>query len=113
MTTESTRQRLLEVLANHIGRENGITAADLVTEMHGESGAALEREMRVAVQQLREEGHHICAHPSSGYYLAANPQELDDTCRFLVDRAMCSLKQVAHMKRVSVPDLHGQMRLTT
>jgi hypothetical protein len=43
--------------------------------------------------------------------LAATEEELNRTCLYLHDRAMTSLRQVAAMKRVSLPDLRGQLRL--
>jgi hypothetical protein len=35
------------------------------------------------------------------------------TCNFLYDRAMTSLRQIATMRRVSLPDLRGQLHLPT
>ncbi len=108
------RHALLEALRNHIGRRQGVTATALCREALGhEPAPADERNLRTVVEELRSEGHHICAHPRDGYYIAAEPDELDETCGFLYARAMSSLKQIAAMKRVSVPDLRGQLRLPT
>ena len=73
--------------------------------------AADQRRLRRLIAELRAEGHHICAHPETGYFIARDEADLDHTCRFLYERAMCSLSQVAAMKRVSLPDLAGQLRL--
>jgi hypothetical protein len=113
-----TRERLLVVLAEHIGAERGVTIGRLVDEMVGQSlgraeHASAERNVRELVVQLRLAGHHVCSHPSTGYYMAATPEELDAACSFLYDRAMTSLSQVAAMKRVSLPDLRGQLHLPT
>lgn len=112
--------RLLFHLRRHIGRKNGITARALVAEIQGQpdlfsrdQAEVTERDLRHAVQLLREKGHHVCAHPSNGYYLAESAEELDATCEFLYERAMASLKQIAAMKRVSAPDLRGQLKLPT
>ncbi len=116
MTTEIVidRDNLLAALRNHIGQRNGITATALCREiLHREPTAGDERHLRDLVVELRTAGHHVCAHPGHGYYLAATIDELDQTCAFLHDRAMCSLVQVAAMKRVSVPDLRGQLHLPT
>ena len=72
----------------------------------------LER-LRHVIEHLRREGHAICGHPSTGYYIAANEAELDRTCNYLYDRALCSLEQIARMKRVAMPDIRGQLRLPT
>lgn len=118
-----TRHRLLEVLADHVGAAKGLNIEQLVAAMihpHAPTtmlaraaAAAWGRNVRELVMQLRLDGHHICAHPRSGYYLAANDEELNEACDFLYDRAMRSLQQVAAMKRVSLPDLRGQLHLPT
>lgn len=104
---------LLMVLRNHIGRANGVTASALVREIYGYEAPLAERFVRHVVADLRNAGHHVCAHPSDGYFLAESAEELDETCAFLHARAMSSLKQIAAMKRISVPDLHGQLHLPT
>ena len=116
MTTEHpiTRDLLLVALRNHIGRANGITVKALAREILGcEPEGGDERLVRKLVVELRREGHHVCAHPADGYYLAADADELNDTIAFLRDRAMSSLEQIAAMKHVSVPDLFGQLHLPT
>lgn len=101
-------------LARHVGRHNGISARDLARAIKGpEADATDERHIRDAVVELRLEGEHICAHPSLGYYMAASDEELVESCKFLYDRAMTSLQQVAAMRRVSLPDLAGQLHLPT
>jgi hypothetical protein len=109
---------VLSVLSRHIGRDNGATAEQLAREIAsgsvpGQGYVVLTRQLREAVVQLRLEGHHVCATPENGYFLAANADELDATCLFLHERAMTSLKQVAAMKRISLPDLRGQLHLPT
>lgn len=111
---ELTTDTLLVALRAHIGRTNGVTASALCRQVLGhEPDAAHERHLRDLVTELRRDGHHLCAHPSHGYFLAATAEELDETCLFLHARAMSSLEQIAAMKRVSVPDLHGQLKLPT
>lgn len=112
---------LLAVFRNHLGRDRGIPARDLVIEVNAESvkllGPAVERcterGLRTVVNELRLQGHHICAHPSDGYFLAQTPEELLATTDFLESRAMNSLAQAAAMKRVSLQDLFGQLHLPT
>lgn len=110
-----TPDRVLFVLSRHIGQENGVKATRLAQEVRDSliASAADERAVRTAVVALRKSGHHICAHPSTGYFLAANEDELIKSCAYLFDRAMCSLEQVAAMRRESLPDLRGQLRLPT
>jgi len=107
-----TRDAILAVLSRHIGEERGIPIARLVRiATGGLSTPALERTARRLIEELRRDGQHICAHPTSGYFIADTEAELVRTCQYLYSRAMCSLEQVAAMRRVSLPDLRGQLRL--
>lgn len=108
-----SHDRVLWALSMHVGADSGVHVGALVREICGETNSRLERELRHIVEELREKGHHICAHPSTGYFIAATPQELEATCKFLRDRAMASLKKEAAMRKVSLPELIGQLRLPT
>ncbi len=104
---------VLAALSRHIGAANGIRGDRLVVEILGEHDAVAERNLREIVMHLRLDGHHVCATPGDGYFLAETAEELDQTCLFLHDRAMTTLKQIAAMKRISLPDLRGQLHLPT
>jgi len=110
-----TRDTVLAILSRHIGAENGISVRSLARQLSpgGELWATEgdERAVRHCIEDLRAEGHHICAHPSTGYHMAATDAELDRTCEYLYARAVGSLRKVAAMRRVSMPDLRGQLRL--
>jgi len=110
---EITPETVLDALQGCRGRGKGATAAYLCWAICGQQGPAELRRLRQVVEQLRSEGHRICAHPTQGYYLATTPEELDDTCEYLFARAMTSLRQISAMRRVAVPDLRGQLRLPT
>lgn len=106
------RNALLTVLSRHIGQDNGLTVERLAARLYGPGATARDqRQIRKLVVELRRQGEHICADPGHGYYIAQTEAELDDTCRFLYDRAMTSLSQISAMKRVSLPDLAGQLRI--
>lgn len=69
------------------------------------------RAIRNLVSELREDGHPVCAHPKTGYYLAATQEELDATCQFLKERALHSLQLYSKLKRAviySIPDDFAQ-----
>lgn len=105
--------RVLDVLRRRKGPSAGATAAQLVQELTRRAHyPAAERHLRNVVEQLRLEGYPVCAHPSHGYYLAASDADLQLTCDYLHSRAMKSLRQIAAMRRVSLPDLLGQLRLS-
>lgn len=109
-----TRDAVLHALRDHIGQDNGISAHSLVLKISGlYARPADERCLRRVIEELRRDGHHICGHPSTGYFVAETDAELERTVQFLHDRAMTSLTQAAAMRRVSLPDLRGQLRLPT
>jgi len=111
---EITRDSVLSELSRHIGKVRGISCADMVREITWQTpDAAAMRKVRKIIENLRREGQHICGHPSLGYFIAANEEELNETCKFLADRALTSLTQAARMKKLSIPDIHGQLRLNT
>jgi hypothetical protein len=94
------------------GAARGLSAAQMVLQLTGRQyWPAAERALRMMVESLRAEGLPICATPNHGYFWAETPEELDRTCEYLYSRAMTSLTQIARMKRVSVPDLRGQLRM--
>lgn len=113
--TQITPSSVLGELQHHIGAANGIHVRELVYRITGSvmREEALERKVREIVTELRMEGQHVCGHPSSGYFMAETPEELQATCEFLYQRALTGLKQISRMKNVSLPDLRGQLHLPT
>ena len=106
--------QFLLVMQQHIGRAKGVTVVALAQELHlAFSHRVSARDVREIVHALRMDGHHICAHPRDGYFMASTPEELDETLEFLYSRSLTSFAQIAAMKRVSLPDLRGQLRLST
>jgi hypothetical protein len=106
-----SRDTVMFALACRIGQASGVRARDLVTEICGETSGALERQLRAVIEELRLEGRPICGHPSTGYFIASNQEELQRTADFLRNRAAKSFTQAARMLGVSVPELAGQLRL--
>lgn len=98
---------LLNILAFHQGRDHGIGATALA-----QVAGVTERKLRDLVSALREEGIAICATPETGYYMAVTPAELEESCKFLHQRAMRSLVLASRMQQISLPDLLGQLKLT-
>lgn len=106
--TQKTAHDLLEVLSGHIGRDNGVTVRTLADELD-----ITERTVRELVSELRIDGVAVCGHPRDGYFIAANRQEVEETCQFLRARAMHSLVLESHLRRIPLPDLFGQLHLNT
>jgi hypothetical protein len=106
-----TKAQVLAELQLHVGRDNGIHGRDLVARITNQvmHQPALERQVRDFIVELRMDQHRICGYPASGYYMAANQKEFDDTCVFLLERASTTVDQVAAMKGRFAPDLYIEM----
>ncbi len=99
---------VLSVLSRHIGRGNGIGGKQLALDAGVE-----ERRVRKLVSELRRDGHAVCAHPKTGYFIAETADELDTTCEFLTSRSMHGLVDASYLKKIPLPDLLGQLHLPT
>ena len=99
---------LLTVLSHHIGKGNGIS----VMRLHQQT-SIIPRGIRTLVSELREEGHAICGTPKDGYYIAANAEELEETCRFIRRRSMHGLRMESQMRKIPMADLLGQLHVPT
>lgn len=99
---------VLNALSQHQGQAQGIHAEELAAKC-----GMTKRQVRKAVEAMREEGMAICAKPETGYFVAVTEDELDLSCKFLRSRALKSLRQEARMRNISMPDLIGQLHLTT
>lgn len=99
---------LLTLLSRHIGAGNGMTAAQIGTALN-----ITMRRVRFLVSDLREEGTAVCGTPQTGYYIASTPDELEETCQFLHNRALRSLMLESRLRKMALEDLVGQMRLRT
>lgn len=95
-----------ELMLSHMGQAEGIACKALAAEV-----SASQREVRKAITELREHGQPICGTPARGYYMAQTAEELDETCRFLRGRAMCSLRLESQLRRVPLSYLMGQLQL--
>lgn len=111
---EITPEAVLEALLRRVGPANGASAKQLASEVLGTFAEPNdERRLRQVIEQLRNDGHAVCATPEEGYHHAANAVDLNRTCVYLTKRAVTTLRQVAAMKRVAMPDLYGQLGLPT
>lgn len=109
LTLDREAARLIQYMASrHRGVANGINAARLA--------AALDispRRLRHLVSAARELGCALCGQPRTGYYIATTAEELQQASAWLESRAMHSLRLLAQMRRVSLPELLGQLQLPT
>ena len=104
----ATSNQLIGVLSGHIGKGNGISVKRLALKLQ-----TTERNVRALVSEAREMDHAICGTPRDGYYMAATPDELEQTCKFLRDRAMHSLHLESRLRKIPLSDLIGQLHVPT
>lgn len=115
--TPESRARLLAEMSSHIGKHHAIGMAALYEAVYDrpwDNRINDTRGLRKLVTLLREEGVPICSVASQdggGYYLAAAGSELADYLRRNERRALQVLKRNAMIKRVSLPNYLGQIRL--
>jgi DNA-binding IclR family transcriptional regulator len=101
------KTEVLNALADHQGAAKGIAARELARQLN-----LPPRRLRRLISELRDQdGVAVCGRPSTGYYIAQTADELEATCRFLRDRAMHSLRLESRMRRVSLGELLGQLKL--
>jgi hypothetical protein len=107
-TRDDAVAALVQLLnARHLGRANGIGATALAAQM-----CITERALRALVSQAREAGTPISATPETGYYIARDAQELQESCAFLRSRAMHHLRIEGHLRRIPLAELLGELRST-
>lgn len=103
----TTKTDLLNLMSRHLGAQNGISARYMAATL-----GVTQRHLRQLISQCRyEEGTAICGHPSTGYYIATTAAELNACCAFLESRALHSLNLLSRMRKMSMSDLLGQLRL--
>lgn len=114
---EARRARVMTIMAGHIGSHNAIGMGELYEEVFGEPWEHRindTRALREVITDLRAEGVPICSaadRAGGGYYLAAAGSELQDYLRRSERRALKILKRNARIKRISLPNYLGQIRL--
>lgn len=104
-----THDQLLAVLArDHIGRANSISGRALAAKF-----GIQPRTIRALVLKLRENAIAVCGRPETGYFIAQTPEEVEATCRLLESHARHQLEVAARMRKTTLPDLLGQLKLST
>lgn len=115
--TPEYRSRMLATLTGHIGAPHAIGMAALyeaVFDRPWQHRINDTRALRRLVTTMRSEGVPICSVSSSdggGYYLAAAGSELANYLRRTERRALLILQRNARIKRISLPNYLGQLKL--
>jgi len=109
--------RLLGEMSRHIGRERAIGMGELyeiVFDEDWENRINHTRRLRELITEARYEGVPICsdsARSGGGYWLAAAGSEMQDFLASFHRRAVRSLVLEARLRKISLPELLGQMQM--
>lgn len=103
-----TKSDLFSALAVRVGAHNGVSVSALASQLD-----TTDRHVRTLVSELRMDGIAVCGTPKTGYYIAATPEEMEQTCQFLRHRAMHSLQLESRLRQIPMPDLLGQLHVPT
>ncbi|MGD0278090.1 MAG: hypothetical protein ABSC11_02160 [Smithella sp.] len=115
--TSEHRNRLKSALFDHVGEINAISMTalyEIVFDRPWNNRINDTRALRILITVLREEGVPICSTSSQnggGYYIAAASSEFIDFLRKAERRALLILMRNAKMKKVSLPEYLGQLKL--
>lgn len=117
MNFDAAAGKLLQVLAMHVGREHAIDMGDLYTRVFGRMVSHKindSRDIRKLITALRRKGIPIGStskRDGGGYYLVRASSELDEYCSALRKRALRALVMEARLRKMSMPELLGQMQM--
>lgn len=115
--THHNRERLLSVIANHIGKHNAVSMTELfesVFELTWEDRINDTRPIRRLVKIMQKEGVPICSTTQKnggGYYLPAAGSETVDYLKKKEIHALTELAIIAAIKKTSLPHYLGQLKI--
>jgi hypothetical protein len=70
---------LIRVLSGHIGKDNAISKAQLITDLSKLGFHVAERQVRSEITELRKQGLLICSSSGDGgYFFAETPEEYEE-----------------------------------
>jgi hypothetical protein len=118
MTFNEAKGRLMDVLFDHLGKENAIGMDVLFTKVFDEPVAHKindTKKIRKLITAIRGQGRAIasvCSSNGGGYYVPRAGSELEDyLARMLHRPALRKLAMEAKIRKISLPKLIGQMSL--
>ena len=115
--TAENRNKVMAALNQHIGKANAVGMPALYEIVFGipwDDHINSTRILRKLITAMRDDGFAICSSTSregGGYYQPAAGSEMIDYLRIMERRALCILKRNSQMKKISLPDYLGQLKL--
>jgi len=114
---EAAKARLLKEITLHVGGSRSIGMGELYEKVFMETYAHRindTRRLRTIVTELRRDGVPIVSVSASsggGYFLASAGSELAGYCRRLRNQALKKLAMEAKLRKMTLPELMGQLIL--
>jgi hypothetical protein len=99
-------KRLLRTLKGHVGERNRIIAAQLARACK-----LTESQVEFLVNELHLHGIAVCGLSCSGYFMAANADDVASLCRFLRFRVLHALTVESKLLHIPLPVLIERIRL--
>lgn len=112
---DQAKLRLYMIMLQHIGPSQKIGMGELYEQVFGRpwnNRINDTRQIRMLITQMKKEGQAVMSSSSStngGYWIAASGSELDAFVKKDKLRALKILSRISNMKKVSLPELMGQM----
>ena len=112
---DQAKTRLYMIMLQHIGPSQKIGMGELYEQVFGRpwnNRINDTRQIRMLITQMKKEGQAVMSSSSStngGYWIAASGSELDAFVKKDKLRALKILSRISNMKKVSLPELMGQM----
>jgi len=117
VSNEQATSRLWFELSKHVGAEKALDMGELYSRVFGEPYTHKinhTRRLRTIITALRKKGAPIASTSSKncgGYYIVRAGSELDEYCGRLRRAALNKLWMEARLRKISLEELLGQMRL--
>jgi hypothetical protein len=109
--------KLMKIMTGHVGKSNRIGMGELYEQVFGESYQHRindTRRIRKLIEELRQDGVGICSIVSKeggGYFISSGGSEMNDYCKKLRSRALKLLAKEAKLRKMTMPELVGQVQL--
>jgi hypothetical protein len=118
MTFDEAKGRLMDALFDHIGKENAVgmdVLYESVFSLKAPHKINDTKPLRKLVTAIRKQGRAIasvCSRNGGGYYIPRAGSELEDYLSCMLHRpALRKLAMEAKIRKVSLPELIGQMSI--
>ena len=117
VSNEQATSRVMIILSRHVGREKALDMGELFSRVFNEPynhKINNTRRLRTIITALRRKGVPIgstAATNGGGYYIVRAGSELDEYCGRLRRAALNKLALEAKLRKISMPELLGQMQM--